>query len=456
MKSFKKFAFLTALPFIIACIIIFFSESLNDIKKLLPFSVGYFAIIAFNYVCVFEKLQSKKRALFKNFLLANLAVFICCFCFGIAYSFIIDSKINFQTAFFQALLSIILLTFEFALIKIYQNYKNRNRLEFIEKPINYLAIVVVISVIETIFLSLFIIELLKADGFYFFKFCIENFLFRTLSITAFSMVFLYILSHLKFIKNNLFLIILLTILSTYASFYAFGFADFKPRIIISNLVTSFFFTLFAILTILYRNNQSATKLKIASLTNSISKKEAEYLQLKDQINPHFLFNNLNTLISFIEIEPKKAIEFGHHLSNVYRHYLKNQTEDFVSLSEELHFINEYLEIYKAKFESGFTFEIEKATSKNQYILSLSLQEIIDNIFKHNILDDENPIAITINIEKEFLAIKNSITIQTDVISNNKGLANINKRNKILLDRESSISQNPNFFEVRIPIAILEK
>jgi len=178
--------------------------------------------------------------------------------------------------------------------------------------------------------------------------------------------------------------------------------------------------------------------------------------LKNQVNPHFLFNNLNTLISFIEIEPKKAIEFGHHLSNVYRHYLKNQTEDFVSLSEELHFINEYLEIYKAKFESGFTFEIEKNTSKNQYILSLSLQEIIDNIFKHNILDDENPIAIKISIEENDLVIKNTVNLQIEVISNNKGLANINQRNKILMNREISTIKKDTVFEIRIPIIILEK
>ena len=68
---------------------------------------------------------------------------------------------------------------------------------------------------------------------------------------------------------------------------------------------------------------------------------------------HFLFNNLNTLISFIEVNPTKAIDFGHNLANVYRHYLKRQDEDFVLLKDELLFIKEYLEIYKAKFENGF-------------------------------------------------------------------------------------------------------
>ena len=107
----------------------------------------------------------------------------------------------------------------------------------------------------------------------------------------------------------------------------------------------------------------------------------ELAELKNQINPHFLFNNLNTLISFIEVNPSKAIDFGHNLANVYRHYLKKQEEDFVSLKDELLFIKEYLEIYKAKFENGFNFSISDEFRENQYVLSSTIQELIDNIFK---------------------------------------------------------------------------
>jgi len=458
MKSFKKFAFLTLLPLIITAFVsVLLHPSLKDFEtKIVVFSIGYFAIVAFNYVYIFERLQLKKPEKFKNSIIAVFSVLICSFIYGFAYQLISTSKINLFASLFQTLLSVIVLTLEFAILKIFYSNKQRNLLNFSDKPLNYLLIVCIISITQTIFLSLFLIELLKVDGFHFFKFCLENFLFRTFTITSVAMLSLYILSLIKHIRNSLYATIALATIVSYFSVYAFGYANFQPTLIINYLVIAFSSTILSTIIILYRNKQKETNLKINTLTNSISKKEAEYLQLKNQVNPHFLFNNLNTLISFIEIEPKKAVEFGHHLSNVYRHYLKNQTEDFVSLSEELHFINEYLEIYKAKFESGFTFEIEKNTSKNQYILSLSLQEIIDNIFKHNILDDENPIIITIIIQEDFLAIKNSINIQTEVISNNKGLANINKRTEILLDREISINQNSNFFEVRIPIAILEK
>ena len=80
--------------------------------------------------------------------------------------------------------------------------------------------------------------------------------------------------------------------------------------------------------------------KIQNLSLNFANKETEYLQLKNQVNPHFLFNNLNTLIAFIETNPHKAIAFGHQLSNVYRHYLNNENDDFVLLADEIEFISD--------------------------------------------------------------------------------------------------------------------
>jgi LytS/YehU family sensor histidine kinase len=149
-----------------------------------------------------------------------------------------------------------------------------------------------------------------------------------------------------------------------------------------------------------------SKSNLKALSNDVLKKNTEYVQLKQQVDPHFLFNNLNVLISLIDLNPKKAIEFGHNLSNVYRHYLLNQSEDFVSLTSELQFIKEYLEIYKAKFSSGFSFEIQFITA-DYYVLSLAVQELIENIFKHNVIVESNPVVIEIFVEDDFLVIKNS-------------------------------------------------
>ncbi len=179
------------------------------------------------------------------------------------------------------------------------------------------------------------------------------------------------------------------------------------------------------------------------------------MQLKNQVNPHFLFNNLNTLISFIEINPKKAVEFGHHLSNTYRHYLKNQNDDFVLLKEELEFIKEYLAIYKAKFENGFSFEINALPKESEYILSLSLQEIVDNVFKHNSMDENSPLEIRISTSANGLLIENSVSNKFSDQSNQVGLENINKRYKILTNKEIQIVSSSSMHQVNLPILTLE-
>ncbi|MCU4189135.1 histidine kinase [Flavobacterium sp. HXWNR29] len=200
----------------------------------------------------------------------------------------------------------------------------------------------------------------------------------------------------------------------------------------------------------YNQKKSIGKLKLQNI-----QKDAQYLELKNQINPHFLFNNLNTLISFIEVNPTKAIDFGHNLANVYRHYLKKQDEDFVSLKDELLFIKEYLEIYKAKFENGFNFSISEEFKGNQYVLSSSIQELIDNIFKHNNLDEENPIEIKIYTENDSLIIYNSVVSKNVTDSTSFGLNNINKRYEILTNSSIVITNDKDSFSVQLPILNLE-
>ena len=200
--------------------------------------------------------------------------------------------------------------------------------------------------------------------------------------------------------------------------------------------------------LMYYYNQ---KEKLKKLNATLSKNKLEYNLLKDQINPHFLFNNLNTLISFIEDNPQKAVAFGHNLSNVYRHYLSNQSEDFVNLRTELAFIREYLAIYKAKFDNGFIYSIQNEFDKNAHILSASLQEVVDNIFKHNCLDEENPLLIEIYSENDFLVISNSILFKKAEFSNNTGLENIKKRYEFLVQRTIIIQTIKNKFVVKLPL-----
>lgn len=454
MKIYKKLAFLVFTPLLLIGVTSFIINSFNDFKTdIIVFCIVYFGIIACNYVFIYDKLSAKSSNIAKNILLTCLSTLITCFLFSLFFSFIANKEFQIMTVVFQGAFGIIIFSLEFSILNIAKKCKQLRTLLFSEKPFIYFLITGTICLTETLILSLFSIEFLQNREFDFFKFCYEYFFLRTFAISSASMLFLYIFSLLKFTRN-LFMSILSTILTVNLLFFAFGYIQVFSEVFnffTLTLVSTFLSTLI----ILYRNNSRETEFIIHNLNNSISRKDSEYLQLKNQVNPHFLFNNLNTLISFIEIEPKKAIEFGHHLSNVYRHYLKSEADDFVLLSDELRFINDYLEIYKAKFESGFSFEIKNDATENLYILSFSLQEIIDNIFKHTILDEEKPIKISVSLEENYLKITNSLNPQNKVISTNKGLQNINNRNKILINKEIIISKNESSFEIKIPILKLE-
>lgn len=122
---------------------------------------------------------------------------------------------------------------------------------------------------------------------------------------------------------------------------------------------------------------------------------------------------------------------------------------------ELDFIAEYLAIYKAKFENGFTFTLPTVILKNQYILSSCLQELIDNIFKHNNLEDQNPLALEIFIELNSLVIQNTINRKEVENSSNFGLNNIKKRYLLLTNNYIQITETKTHFKVTIPILELE-
>lgn len=263
------------------------------------------------------------------------------------------------------------------------------------------------------------------------------------------------LNRIAFFRKSIVLPFVFTTAITFCFIKLIGYPQNYFRIFIKENVLLMITLFLCLMTVILPIARSKRNLKFKSLTSNLSKKEAEYLQLKNQINPHFLFNNLNVLVSFIELDPKKAIEFGHHLSNVYRHYLKNQTEDYVSLQVEINFITEYLAIYKAKFEKGFVFRMPEQIAKNQYILPNCLQELIDNVFKHNVITDETPLEIEIFIELNSLVIQNTMNKKEVEIVSNFGLENIKKRYLLLTNTSIEIIDTSTHFSVKIPILELQ-
>ena len=126
-----------------------------------------------------------------------------------------------------------------------------------------------------------------------------------------------------------------------------------------------------------------------------------YAALQNQLNPHFLFNSLNTLISEIEYAPKNAILFTQRLSDVYRYILQSQQQRLVTIESELSFIDSYIFLHKVRL--GDCIRIENRIEADNYDLklpSLTLQLLVENVIKHNIINMDMPMNILIDYDSE--------------------------------------------------------
>jgi sensor histidine kinase YesM len=180
---------------------------------------------------------------------------------------------------------------------------------------------------------------------------------------------------------------------------------------------------------------------------------AKFESLKNQIDPHFLFNSLNVLSSLIEENPENAQRFTTSLSKIYRYVLEQKDKELVSVEEELAFAKTYMNLLKMRFENSLFYELP-ATILNPEakVVPLSLQLLLENTVKHNVVSEQKPLHIRIFIEGDYLAIQNDYQ-KKEVLQDRKGvgLQNIINRYGIITNRKVLIEQNEETFTVKIPI-----
>lgn len=180
----------------------------------------------------------------------------------------------------------------------------------------------------------------------------------------------------------------------------------------------------------------------------------KYIQLKNQINPHFLFNSLNILTALTQIDQNKAVEFIQKLSDIYRYVLFQDQKDIVSLAEEYSFIQSFIDILNTRFQGGLQIDISiKNTSLKKNIIPMTLQLLIENAVKHNIVDTQTPLSISIKSNDTQIEVSNNLNPKILVQKNHKiGLDSIIKRYRILdKNAEVTITQTDNHFIVKIPL-----
>ncbi len=197
------------------------------------------------------------------------------------------------------------------------------------------------------------------------------------------------------------------------------------------------------------------------LRRSILEKEAakqaqihsELESLRNQVNPHFLFNSMNTLMNLVMEDQKIAVSFLQKLSKVYRYVLENREDELVSLQKELDFIHSYVFLQKERFQESLevTFDIPD-TYLSYKIIPLSLQILFENAIKHNIASRKKPLKIGVFVEEGKLVIQNNLQRKEQVMYSTKvGLENIKTRYEYFTKETVHLEETPAHFIVHIPL-----
>jgi LytS/YehU family sensor histidine kinase len=183
------------------------------------------------------------------------------------------------------------------------------------------------------------------------------------------------------------------------------------------------------------------------------KTQVQFDNLKNQLNPHFLFNALTSLNSLIFENQGLASQFLQHLSKVYRYVLQNKDKNFVTVQTELDFIQNYVFLLRTRFEVALTitFRIDDH-SKDKAIVPVTLQILIENALKHNIVDKDRPLSIRIETNDEYLVVSNNLQVRKLVETSNKqGLDNLKSLYAFLTDKPVRIESNEGQFSVSVPL-----
>nr|WP_319572815.1 histidine kinase [uncultured Draconibacterium sp.] len=184
----------------------------------------------------------------------------------------------------------------------------------------------------------------------------------------------------------------------------------------------------------------------------------QYETLKTQVNPHFLFNSLNTLSSLVNSNPELSDKFIHKLSAVYRYVLENQEKDLVPLPAEIGFVKDFFYLQKIRDDEKIELKIDFEESSAAKIIPVSLQMLVENAIKHNVATRKEPLLITIHFEgMDKLVVRNDLRQRMQLaVSSKIGLKNLNERCKLILNRAIETQETADEFIVKVPLKLYDQ
>lgn len=195
------------------------------------------------------------------------------------------------------------------------------------------------------------------------------------------------------------------------------------------------------------------ELEIQAAQLEKEKMDLQYHQLRNQVNPHYLFNTLTSLDGLIHTNPELASEFVRHMSKVYRYVLQHKESEVVNLDEELSFIQHYIQLLHIRYADGLKITTTVSDeAKDKGIVMVTLQMLIDNAVKHNILQQDEPLRIEIFDDADFLVVRNNKQLRKQIeTSNGQGIQQLKQLYAFLTQKQIVIEDTDDTYTIKIPL-----
>lgn len=229
------------------------------------------------------------------------------------------------------------------------------------------------------------------------------------------------------------------------------------------LISALFFMVILLMTFVYytytllleqrRLSEESTRLQVMAATLEKEKVEMRFHHLRNQVNPHFLFNTFSSLDGLIQTNPALASEFVRHLSRVYRYVLEHKEQQVVSLEREKNFINHYISLLSIRYGSALRINTRlSASSLEKGIAMVTLQMLIDNAIKHNSLQEASPLMIDITDDEGWLIVSNNKQLRRQLeATTRQGLQQLKELYQFLGDQPVEVTETDASFVVKIPL-----
>ena len=200
---------------------------------------------------------------------------------------------------------------------------------------------------------------------------------------------------------------------------------------------------------------SDEKSKLALETAQLEKERSmmRYHHLKNQVNPHFLFNTLTSLDGLIQVNPNLASDFIRHLSKVYRYVLEHKENEVVSMETEVNFIQHYISLLQIRYKEAIDIKLKiSEAGMEKGIVMVTLQMLIDNAIKHNSIQIAQPLQICVTDDGDWLCIQNNKQLRKQIeTSNGHGLKQLKELYAFLTEKPVHVKDTESYFEVRLPL-----